>query len=122
MEVKRLNQIFTYAIASFVIAIILVVIILLKMKKNTLQKQDARATLETTDKPISPSIDPQKLVILTNVKGIGPARAEALRKLGILDLAELAEADPKHLAKKIKVSEKMALGWITEAKNIIVDK
>jgi predicted flap endonuclease-1-like 5' DNA nuclease len=55
---------------------------------------------------------------LTVIKGIGPALQEKLRALGIVTLSDLARADPKSLAERLKgsqlISEARVRGW-TEA-------
>jgi large subunit ribosomal protein L21 len=55
---------------------------------------------------------------LTVIKGIGPALQKKLRALGIVTFSDLARADPKSLAERLKgsqpISEARVRGW-TEA-------
>ncbi len=67
--------------------------------------------------PPSPPVKP--LPEITNVKGIGPKRAEKLRELGIQTVADLAKSSTEELATKMKVSPKIVEKWIKEAERLI---
>ena len=56
---------------------------------------------------------------LTQVPGIGEKRAQQLKIMGIDSIEKLAEADPKELSKKLKVSEKSVSKWISNAKRFL---
>ena len=58
---------------------------------------------------------------LTDIKGIGPAMAKRLEKLGISSVLELADADAASLTEQLKadgavVSEAKVAGWIEAAR------
>ena len=55
---------------------------------------------------------------LTQVKGIGEKRAMQLKALGINSVDDLANASAKAIAKKLKISLKIASKWIESAKEI----
>ncbi len=57
-------------------------------------------------------------VDLTTIKGIGPKRAETLRRLGIRSVDDLAKWEPKALAEKAEVSEKRTATWIQNARQL----
>ena len=56
---------------------------------------------------------------LTNVKGIGPKRAEQLKRIGIQSPGDLANKSSEELAEKLKVSDKIAEKWIKAAKKLL---
>ncbi|MCS7096643.1 MAG: helix-hairpin-helix domain-containing protein [Candidatus Bathyarchaeota archaeon] len=56
---------------------------------------------------------------LTDVKGIGPKRAEQLKSIGIASVESLAAASAEDIASKLKISPKIANAWIDEAKKLI---
>lgn len=56
---------------------------------------------------------------LTQVKGIGPKRAEQLKSLGINSVKDLAEASAKNLAGKLEISPKITRRWIENAKKLV---
>ncbi len=58
-------------------------------------------------------------VALTEVKGIGEKRAEQLKALGVNSVEELANASPKDLAVKLKISPKITEKWIDNAKKLV---
>jgi len=68
----------------------------------------AEVTVET-----APTIE------LTQVKGIGPKRAEQLKSLGINSIKDLAEASAKNLATKLEISPKITRRWIENAKKLV---
>lgn len=55
---------------------------------------------------------------ITDVKGIGPKRAKALRKAGIVSLPQLRSSSLADLAKKGGVSESTARKWQNSAKGM----
>jgi large subunit ribosomal protein L15 len=57
-------------------------------------------------------------VALTTIKGIGPKRAETLRRIGIRSVDDLAKWEPKALAEKAEVSEKRTSTWIQNARQL----
>lgn len=59
---------------------------------------------------------------LRMIRGIGEKREWKLMSIGIRTIEELAEADPKDLASKLGVSEKLTSTWVEEAKLIISRK
>lgn len=56
------------------------------------------------------------------IRGIGEKREEKLLSIGIHSIEDLAKADPKELAAKLKVSEKLTSTWIEEARSIVSKK
>jgi predicted flap endonuclease-1-like 5' DNA nuclease len=56
---------------------------------------------------------------LTDVKGIGAKRADQLKALGINTVTDLANADAKDLAAKLKVSPKIVEKCIAGAKELV---
>jgi len=56
---------------------------------------------------------------LTHVKGIGPKRAEQLKRIGIQSPEDLANKSSEELAEKLKVSAKIAEKWIKAAKKLL---
>lgn len=68
--------------------------------------------------PSSESPSPMEKITLTQIRGINEKRAEQLKTNGITTMADLAEADPNDLAKKLNVSAKIVKMWIGSAKKI----
>jgi len=66
--------------------------------------------IEVTGEP-TPSV-----LGLTDVKGIGEKRKEQLNVLGINSVEDLAKASADDLATKLKLSPKITLKWIKDAK------
>ena len=56
---------------------------------------------------------------ITEVKGIGPKRAEQLRALGINTAQDLAKTTATTLAAKTELSPRITRRWVTEAKRLI---
>lgn len=56
---------------------------------------------------------------LTQVKGIGQRRAQQLVNIGINSVEKLSKMKQNELSKKLKISEKTAARWISDAKRII---
>ncbi len=61
----------------------------------------------------------RELRLLSDLKGIGPAFEEKLKKAGITNAIEMARTDAKSLAKKSGISINRLKRWIQEAKKII---
>jgi predicted flap endonuclease-1-like 5' DNA nuclease len=53
------------------------------------------------------------------VKGIGPATAESLKKKRITNLAHLASTEPGKLAEILDISEVRAMAFIDEARRLL---
>jgi hypothetical protein len=70
-------------------------------------------TKEETATEATPPVAP-----LTEVKGIGERRAEQLKGLGINTIEDLAKASAKGLASKLKISRKITVKWIGNAKEL----
>ena len=81
----------------------------------TIEKPEAReeATAKAEAKPSLELID---------VKGIGPKRAEQLKKIGIQSVEDLAKESSEELSKKAKVSTKIADKWIKAAKEALKEE
>ena len=81
----------------------------------TIEKPEAReeATAKAETKPSLELID---------VKGIGPKRAEQLKKIGIQSVEDLAKESSEELSKKVKVSTKIADKWIKAAKEALKEE
>ena len=81
----------------------------------TIEKLEARE--ETTAKAeAKPSLE------LIDVKGIGPKRAEQLKKIGIQSVEALAKESSEELSKKAKISTKIADKWIKAAKEALKEE
>ncbi|RLI42367.1 hypothetical protein DRO59_04345 [Candidatus Bathyarchaeota archaeon] len=65
------------------------------------------------------TVETAPTVELTQVKGIGPKRAEQLKSLGINSIKDLAEASAKNLATKLEISPKITRRWIENAKKLV---
>lgn len=73
---------------------------------------------ERSTSPPLPKITTPPIEI-TEVKGIGPKRAEQLRALGINTVQDLANTTATTLAVKTELSPKITLSWVREAKRLI---
>jgi len=78
----------------------------------------------STPKPSAPPTPQPKTTVtptieITEVKGIGPKRAEQLRALGINTAQDLAKTTATTLAAKTELSPKITSRWIREAKKLI---
>ena len=69
---------------------------------------------------LSPTVE--VLMELTHVKGIGEKRAEQLKSLGIVTLADLSMASAEELARKLQISSKITNRWIMDARNMLLEK
>ncbi|MFC4406956.1 helix-hairpin-helix domain-containing protein [Haloarchaeobius iranensis] len=67
-------------------------------------------TDETTE-PDEEESDP-----VQEIKGIGPAYADRLGAVGIETIADLADADPEHVAAETDISETRVTEWVKRAK------
>ena len=81
--------------------------------------QQSQETVETVVTQEGSAGAPSKNISLTDVKGIGEKRAERLRSVGINTVEELARASAEDLAAKLKVSPRMAMTLIENAKKLI---
>jgi hypothetical protein len=74
--------------------------------------------------PSETSIPPPKTklaspIAITEIRGIGPKRAEQLRALGINTAQDLVETSASILAAKTEISPKITRKWVREAKKLI---
>lgn len=76
-------------------------------------------TPEHTTMSLPTTIEAKPTMELTQVKGIGPKRAEQLKTLGIHSPHDLAASSAEDLAAKTKVSPKITSKWIKEAKKLL---
>jgi predicted flap endonuclease-1-like 5' DNA nuclease len=71
---------------------------------------------------IKQSTLPLKETALTDVRGIGPKRANQLETLDIKTAEDLANASIEDLAKKLEISSKIVAKWIASAKELTKNK
>ncbi len=64
----------------------------------------------------------ESLMELTQVKGIGAKRAEQLKAVGVITVADLSTASAEELAKKLQVSSKITSRWIKDARDLLLGK
>ena len=75
--------------------------------------------------PAKPSLleveprEPKLLKDLTEIKGIGPNRAEELKAAGVRTVSDLAKRSAKNLSEKTGISIKIISKWIVEANKMI---
>ena len=81
--------------------------------QETMPETQPARTVETPAMKEAPTVD------LTQVKGIGEKRATQLKALGINSADELTKASAKTIAKKLKISPKIAKKWIDSAKELV---
>lgn len=62
---------------------------------------------------------PERDIDLSEVKGIGPKRAEQLKTAGFDSVQKLAESKTQYLAEAIGISENRANNWIQSAKTLL---
>ena len=90
---------------------------------KTFLAETQRAKIETEKAGTTPPAKRKTLETaiseLTQVEGIGQKRAQQLASIGIDSIGKLAKADQKELSEKLKISEKTAMRWISNAKKII---
>jgi large subunit ribosomal protein L15 len=89
-----------------------------KVKGKILQTIEEKAIQPSSIEEKS-EISTAETIELVNVKGIGQKRSEKLRKIGISSVEDLAKCEPKDLAEKVGVSEKMASKWIKNASELL---
>ena len=56
---------------------------------------------------------------ITLVRGIGEKWSEEMKAVGVDSVNELVECNPRDLAGKVGVSEKMANAWIENANEVL---
>jgi len=59
------------------------------------------------------------LIGLTEIRGIGPKRAEELKAAGVNIISDLATSSAKDLSQKTGISERIISRWIEQAKEMI---
>jgi predicted flap endonuclease-1-like 5' DNA nuclease len=59
------------------------------------------------------------MIELIEVKGIGEKRAEQLKALNISSVEDLAKVSAEDLASKLKISPKITVRWIENAKKLV---
>lgn len=64
----------------------------------------------------------ESLTELTQVKGIGEKRAEQLKAVGIVTVADLSTASAEELAEKLQVSSKITGRWVKNARDLLLEK
>jgi len=87
---------------------------LAEIQRVKVETEKARTTSPAERKTLETAISE-----LTQVEGIGQKRAQQLASIGIDSVEKLAKADQKELSEKLKISEKTATRWISNAKKII---
>ena len=83
------------------------------------EKPAAPMKAATVEKAATVAAPAATTMALTQVKGIGEKRAMQLKALGINSVDDLSKASAKTLAKKLKVSPKIAGNWIANAKDLL---
>lgn len=68
----------------------------------------------TGEEDVPESVDGEPVTVL---KGIGPAYADRLEDAGIASVADLAAADPEHLAERVDLSAKRVGRWVDTARD-----
>ncbi len=67
----------------------------------------------------SPEPAPETAMDVSEVKGVGGARAEKLRKAGFTTVESLAKAEPEKLSELTGISEKLSAKLIESAKELL---
>ena len=101
----------------------------MKPKPIVIKTKEQPQVSETREAEAAPKIESETKVVavteekaaleLTHVKGIGPKRAEQLKRIGIQSPEDLANKSSEELAEKLKVSAKIAEKWIKAAKKLL---
>ena len=100
----------------------------MKPKPIVIKTKEQPQVSETREAEAAPKIESETKVAvteektaleLTHVKGIGPKRAEQLKRIGIQSPEDLANKSSEELAEKLKVSAKIAEKWIKAAKKLL---
>jgi predicted flap endonuclease-1-like 5' DNA nuclease len=87
-------------------------------KPITTAVQEQKATSEAAPMHASVATPATQTMELTDVKGVGEKRAMQLKAFGILTVDDLAKASAHDVAKKLKISPKIADKWISNAKEL----
>jgi predicted flap endonuclease-1-like 5' DNA nuclease len=87
---------------------------------ETVKEEKPQATIEKAamKEAAAVSASAAAMVGLTKVKGVGEKRAIQLKALGINSADDLANASAQAIAKKLKISPKIAKKWIMSAKEL----
>jgi len=117
---------YLYAITLLIIGIIFAITGYALRPKVTIRTRIEEKRVETAEReevstpPAPPTIPKEtKEVNLTEIKGIGPKRANQLKKLGISTAEDLAKMDPQELSSKVGISQTAAQRWIERAKKTL---
>lgn len=82
--------------------------------------QDASREEITAEVELSPEEQAVQAYDLTQIDGIGEARLDDLRELGVLTVVDLAHVSAGTLQRGInRLSEKQAKAWIAEARQLL---
>ena len=84
-------------------------------KKEPTRVERARLLEEEVKEPKKPKL----LKDLTEIKGIGPKRAEELKAVGVKTVSDLAKRSAKNLSEKTGISIKTISRWIVQANEMI---
>jgi predicted flap endonuclease-1-like 5' DNA nuclease len=87
-------------------------------KPITTAVQEQKGTAEASTMHASVAAPAAQTMELTDVKGVGEKRAMQLKAFGILTVEDLAKASAKDVAKRLKISPKIAEKWISNAKEL----
>jgi DNA-directed RNA polymerase subunit L len=110
-EIVGENHTFSRALQNFLNRRKEVVLASYKIKHPLLS--NPQIYVKTKDMPIPKG--KEKLLPLTDVKGIGPKNVEKLRAAGVKTANALLKADPKKVSKKSGISTKMLEKYQSEA-------
>lgn len=88
------------------------------MTREESEEKKTKAPMDKLAMKETPTMETSETMELTQVKGIGAKRAAQLKALGINNVDELAKASAKTLAKKMKISSKIVVKWISNAKEL----
>jgi DNA-binding protein len=75
-------------------------------------------TPQAESKDVEIKVAPARVTDLSQIKGVGRATEEKLKKAGYKTIASIAKADTKKLSKKTGISEKVAAKLIDSAKEL----
>ena len=81
--------------------------------KPSLLEEEVKELLEVEPR------EPKLLKDLTEIKGIGPKRAEELKAAGVKTVSDLAKRSAKHLSETTGISIKNISKWIVQANEMI---
>lgn len=88
-------------VVDVVIACVIIVVAIMKLQPTSQKKEGKEASRE---------------IELTEIRGIGPRKAEELKAAGVNAVSDLARASAKNLSQKTGISKKTISRWIAEAK------